>query len=148
MAETQWIASSPASSRPVPKPRPRRPPRYSPPLRPGLDETHDLRPPRAAPPPGPAKPEVVATAPSAAEVHPAASSPRRRLPPRSPAEWVILAVLVSGLGLNVAALLTSPRLSRSDLILGATVLFAGFILLILIELCRRSAAPPLGDEPD
>jgi len=60
---------------------------------------------------------------------------------------VILGVLLCGLGLNVVALLAGSRLSRSDLLLGATVLFAGLVLLILIELCRRSA-PPLGDEPD
>ncbi|HEV7785156.1 MAG TPA: hypothetical protein VGQ28_07460 [Thermoanaerobaculia bacterium] len=85
--------------------------------------------------------------PSSPEIRPAALLLRRRLPPRSPAEWVILAVLLCGLGLNLIALLTGSRLSRSDLLLGATVLFAGFVLLILIELCRRSA-PPLGDEPD
>ena len=77
---------------------------------------------------------------------PAPIPPRRQLPPRSPAEWVILAVLLFGLGLNVVALLAGSRLSRSDLLLGATVLFAGLVLLLLIELCRRSA-PPLSDEP-
>jgi len=137
MAETQRVASSPASPRPAPKPRPRHPPRYNPPLRPGLDETHDLRPVTA----------VAATAPSASEVRSTTPSPLRQLPPRSPAEWVILTVLVVGLGLNVVALATSSRLSRSDLLLGATVLFAGLVLLILIELCRRSA-PPAADEPD
>jgi hypothetical protein len=91
-------------------------------------------------------PAMAAAAP-AAEALTAAPSPRRQLPPRSPAEWVILAVLTFGLGLNVAALLTTSRLSRSDLLLGATVLFAGLVLLILIELCRRSAPPPAG-EPD
>ena len=146
MAETHRIASS--SARPAPKPRLRHPPRHSPvPVRLGLDETHDLRPPRTAPQPGPAKPAAVATPPSAPEIRPAALLPRRQLPPRSPAEWVILAVLLFGLGLNVVALLAGSRLSRSDLLLGATVLFAGLVLLILIELCRRSA-PPLSDEPD
>jgi len=58
---------------------------------------------------------------------------------------VILAVLLCGLGLNVAALLTASRLSRSDLLLGATVLLAGIVLLVLIELCRRSA-PCAADE--
>jgi len=52
---------------------------------------------------------------------------------------VVLAVLLCGLGLNVLALLTASRLSRSDLLLGATVLLAGIVLLILIELSRRSA---------
>ncbi|HSS52397.1 MAG TPA: hypothetical protein VLX28_25930 [Thermoanaerobaculia bacterium] len=144
MAETQRVASSSASSRPAPKPRLRHPPRR-PPLRPGLDETHDLRPPRTAR--QPATPTAVATTPPVQEARPAAPVLLRRLPPRSPAEWVILAVLLFGLGLNVAALLAGSHLSRSDLLLGATVLFAGFVLLILIELCRRSA-PPLADEPD
>jgi hypothetical protein len=143
MAETQRVASSPASARPALKPRPKHPPRHNPPLRPGLDETHDLRPPSA--PPRPAKPTVAATTTPAAEALPAAPSPRRQLPPRSPAEWVILAVLAFGLGLNVVALLTASRLSRSDLLLGATVLFAGVVLLILIEVCRRSAPPPAGE---
>jgi hypothetical protein len=148
MAETQRVASSPAPSRPAPKPRPRHPLRYHPPLRPGLDETHDLRPPKADRPPRPAN-HATAAAQSAAKVRrrPAAPSPRRELPPRSPAERVILAVLLSGLGLNLVALLTSSRLSRSDLLLGATVLFAGLVLLILIELCRRGSPPPAG-EPD
>jgi hypothetical protein len=84
---------------------------------------------------------------ASSSARPAPILPRRQLPPRSPAERVILAVLLGGLGLNVAALLTGSRLSRSDLLLGATVLFAGLVLLILIELCRRSA-PPLSDEPD
>ena len=122
MAETQRVASSPASSRPAPKPRPRHPPRYDPPVRPGLDETHDLHPPSASP--RPARPVAAATTP-AAESRAATPSPRRQLPPRSPAEWVILAVLTFGLGLNVVALLTTSRLSRSDLLLGAAVLFAG-----------------------
>jgi hypothetical protein len=55
-------------------------------------------------------------------------------------------VLLCGLGLDVIALAAGSRLSRSDLLLGATVLVAGIVLLILIELCRRGA--PLGDMPD
>ena len=109
---------------------------------------HDLRSAKADRPPRPAKP-ANAAAQSAGKVlrRPAASSPRRELPPRSPAERVILAVLLCGLGLNLIALLTGSRLSRSDLLLGATVLFAGLVLLILIELCRRGSPPPAG-EPD
>ena len=60
---------------------------------------------------------------------------------------MILAVLLFGLGLNLVALSTGSRLNRSDLLLGGTVLFAGLVLLVLIELCRRNA-PPLGEEPD
>jgi len=137
MAETQRIASSPATARPAPKPRPRHPSRHGSPLRPALDPTHDVS----------AKTIVVAATPAAATVYPAVGSPQRRLPRRSPAERVILTVLLSGLGLNVVALVTSPRLSRSDLLLGATVLFAGLVLLTLMELCRRLAPPP-ADEPD
>ncbi|HEX4964095.1 MAG TPA: hypothetical protein VF173_24935 [Thermoanaerobaculia bacterium] len=66
----------------------------------------------------------------------------REVPRRSTAERVILAVLLCGLGLNAAVLLANPRLSRSDLVLGGTVLLAGLILLGLMELCRRSAPPP------
>ena len=133
MAETQRVTSSSASSRPAPKPRLRHPPRHNP------------LPRMAAPPPTPPKPAVVAAAPSVPEVSPAAPRLRSQLPPRSPAEWVILAVLLCGLGLNVVALLTASRLSRSDLLLGATVLLAGIVLLVLIELCRRSA-PCAADE--
>ncbi|HEX3552633.1 MAG TPA: hypothetical protein VIA62_05345 [Thermoanaerobaculia bacterium] len=132
MAETQRVLSSPAPSRPAPKPRPRHPSRYNPPLRPTLEEPHDLRPPEAE--------ERKERAPSQRAV--AAPAPARRPPrPRSPAERVVLAVLLCGLGLNVAALLTNPRLTRSDLLLGATVFFAGVVLLALMELCRRNAPP-------
>jgi hypothetical protein len=145
MAETQRIASSSVTARPAPKPRARHPSHPSSPLRPALDETHDLRPPSARS--LQVKPTLVATAPSATAGHPAARSIQRRLRRRSPAEWVILAVLLSGLGLNVVALVTSSRLSRSDLLLGATVLLAGLVLLTLMELCRR-LAPPAADEGD
>src|SRR4051812_12269072 len=121
MAETQRVISS--SSRPAPKPRPRHPSRYNPPLRPTLEETHDLRPPvteaRSRPVQPAARPARRAVA--------ASPEPRRQPPPRSPAEWVILAVLLCGLGLNVAALLTNPHPTRSDLLLGATVFFAGVV---------------------
>ncbi|HSS76961.1 MAG TPA: hypothetical protein VLV54_09470 [Thermoanaerobaculia bacterium] len=137
MAETQRIASALVTARPAAKPRPRHPTRQSSPLRPALDPPHDL----------PAKARVVAAAPSTSAVHTAAGSPQRKLPRRTPAERVILAVLLTGLGLNVVALMTSPRLSRSDLLLGATVLVAGLVLLTLMELCRRLAPPP-ADEPD
>ena len=58
-------------------------------------------------------------------------------------------MLLCGLGLNVVALSTGSRLSRSDLLLGATVLLAGLVLLVLIELCRRGAPAALDelDEP-
>src|SRR5437764_14725757 len=114
MAETRRVLSSPAPSRPAPKPRPRHPSRYNPPLRPTLEETHDLRPPQAAV--EPARRAVADPRPS--------PEARQQPPPRSPAEWVILAVMLCGLGLNVAALLTNPPPTRSYLRLGANVSFA------------------------
>jgi hypothetical protein len=116
--------------------------RYNPPLRlppdeiHEIDETQDLRPPDAA--------MVEAPRPAAAE-RSAAKMKRESPPPRSPAEWLVLAVLLFGLGLNLAALLTDSRLTRSDLLLGGTVLLAGVVLLGLMELCRRNGAPPAAD---
>jgi hypothetical protein len=130
MAETQRVAPSPVSRRPAPKPRPRHPAPYNPRLRLPLDDMENLRPPSAAPvePPQP---------------EPATAKPRQESPPpRSPAERLILGVLLFGLGLNLAALVTNTRLSRSDLLLGGTVLLAGVVLLGLMELCRRNGAPP------
>ena len=137
MAETRRVLSSPAPSRPAPKPRLRHPARYNPPLRPTLEETHDLRPPGAEEREERSRPAQRAVA----EPRAAASAEGRELPPRSRAERVVLAVLLCGLGLNVAALLTNPRLTRSDLLLGGTVLLAGVVLLALMELCRRGAPP-------
>lgn len=133
MAETQRVASSPVSSRPAPKPRPRHPVRYNPPLRLPQDETQNLRP-AAVEPPRPAVSEPPAPKPQ-----------RESPPPRSTAERLVLAVLLFGLGLNLTALLTDSRLTRSDLLLGGTVLLAGIVLLGLMELCRRSGAPPAAD---
>jgi hypothetical protein len=136
MAETQRVASSPVSSRPAPKPRPRHPVRYNPPLRLPLDETQNLRPPgvAAVEPPRPAASESPAPKPR-----------RESPPPRSLAERLVLAVLLFGLGLNLTALLTDSRLTRSDLLLGGTVLLAGVVLLGLMELCRRTGVPPAAD---
>ena len=60
----------------------------------------------------------------------------------------MLAVLLFGLGLNLVALLTDSRLTDSDLLLGVSVLFAGIVLLGLMELCRRSGAPRPPTDPD
>ncbi|HKI05177.1 MAG TPA: hypothetical protein VKK31_24570 [Thermoanaerobaculia bacterium] len=60
-----------------------------------------------------------------------------RLPSRKPAEWALLTVLLLGLGLNAAVLLLNPALTRADVLLGATVLLAGVVLLALMEICRR-----------
>jgi hypothetical protein len=64
---------------------------------------------------------------------PAAATP----PPRTRAERAVLAVLVLGLALNALVLLRNAALSRSDLLLGATVLLAGVSLLVLMEVYRR-----------
>jgi hypothetical protein len=109
---------------------------YNPPLRRVQDETQDLRPPSIA--------AVEAPLPAVAE-QPAPQPRREPPPPRSPAEWLVLAVLLFGLGLNLVALLTDSRLTRSDLLLGGSVLLAGIVLLGLMELCRRSGAPPAAD---
>jgi hypothetical protein len=133
MAETQRVASPPVSSRPAPKPRPRHPVRYNPPLCLPQDETQSLRP-------------AVVEPLRPADSEPPAPKPRRESPPpRSTAERLVLSMLLFGLGLNLTALLTDSRLTRSDLLLGGTVLLAGVVLLGLMELCRRSGAPPAAD---
>jgi hypothetical protein len=62
---------------------------------------------------------------------------RARPSPRTPAEWALLTVLLFGLGLNAAVLLLNVALTRADVLLGATVLLAGLVLLALMEICRR-----------
>jgi hypothetical protein len=49
----------------------------------------------------------------------------------------LLTVLLFGLGLNAAVLLLNVALTRADVLLGATVLLAGVVLLALMEICRR-----------
>jgi hypothetical protein len=49
-------------------------------------------------------------------------------------------VLLVGLALNAAILLLNPRLTRSDVLLGGTVLLAGIALLALMEFCRRTGS--------
>src|SRR5947209_2567790 len=109
MAETRRVLSSPAPSRPAPKPRPRHPARYNPPLRPTLEETHDLRPPGAEEREERSRPAQRAVAAPRA----AASAEGRELPPRSRAERVVLAVLLCGLGLNVAAQIGRRRVGKA-----------------------------------
>ena len=52
-----------------------------------------------------------------------------------------MAVLLLGLGLTAIVLVTNPALTRSDFLLGGTVLGAGSALLGLMELCRRTCPP-------
>jgi hypothetical protein len=118
--------------------------RYNPPLRLPLDETENLRPPGAAAVETPRPAAAERSAPNAPNA-PKKTRRRESPPPRSPAERLVLAVLLFGLGLNLAALLTDSRLTRSDLLLGGTVLLAGVVLLGLMELCRRTGAPPAAD---
>ncbi len=60
--------------------------------------------------------------------------PRHPTPGRSGG---VLAVLVLGLALNAVVLLRHAALSRSDVLLGATVLLAGAALVVLMEVYRR-----------
>jgi hypothetical protein len=61
-------------------------------------------------------------------------------PPRTPAEQLVLAVLVLGLALNALVLLRHAALSRADVLLGTTVLVAGGALLVLLEVYRRTGS--------
>lgn len=128
MAEPQraCLISTP---HPAPKPRPR--PRYAAPLPLPIDDTQDLRPrePEAEPEPREAR--------QAAEEKPAAPRERHSPPARTRTEWVLLTILVLGLGSNAAVLLLDPGLTRADVQLGGTVLLAGVVLLALLEICRR-----------
>ena len=133
MAEPQR-ASSPAADPARPKPRPGRPSRYAAPLRLPIDDTQDLSPPGYAPPhPPPAAGE--------ANVHPPERSRRAlrpqilRLPARSPGEWALMGVVLLGLALNASVLVT-VALSPTDRALGLAVFLAGFVLLVLMALCR------------
>ena len=52
-----------------------------------------------------------------------------------------MTVLLLGLGLTAVILVTNPAFTRSDFLLGSTVLAAGVALLVLMELCRRTCPP-------
>jgi hypothetical protein len=84
-------------------------------------------------PPAPVRP--VETPPVQPAVHSGRPAP---LPPRTPAERLVLAVLLLGLALNALVLLRHAALSRADVMLGATVLLAGVALLVLMEVYRRT----------
>jgi hypothetical protein len=64
-----------------------------------------------------------------------------RFPPRTRAERILMVVLLLGLGLTAIVLATNPALTRSDFLLGGTVLIAGSALLGLMEICRRTCPP-------
>jgi hypothetical protein len=113
--------------------RPRRPSR--PALPPRTDETLSLLPPVAVaentlPP---QEPEVIVERPAVRSPRPARSTP---LPKRT--EPLVLTLLLSGMVLNLLVLLRTPALTRADMLLGGTVLAAGFALLLLIEVFRRT----------
>ncbi|HEY0510910.1 MAG TPA: hypothetical protein VGH73_03340 [Thermoanaerobaculia bacterium] len=64
----------------------------------------------------------------------------RRVSSASPSSpRTALAVLLLGLVLNAIALLRGAALSRSDLLLGGTVLLAGVTLLVLMKVYRRTS---------
>jgi hypothetical protein len=139
MAETRRLSSASSTARRA-SARPRLP---HPPSRPSpaprlLDETHNLRPPEwqggveppRPEPPGEPKPQPVATRPP----RPAAAPPPRR----TRAERMVLSMLLAGLAMNALVLLRTAALSRADVLLGATVLFAGLALLVLMEVYRRT----------
>jgi len=129
MAEPQR-ASLISAPHPAPKPRPR--PRYAAPLQLPIDDTQDLRPPAPE-----AKPEPR----QAVDEKPAIVRARSSPPARTTTEWVLLTILVLGLGLNAAVLMLDPALTRADVQLGGTVLLAGVVLLALLEICRRGGRP-------
>jgi hypothetical protein len=145
MAEIQQVSSpslAPARRQGNPRPRLPHPPRYNAPLRLPLDETQDLRPPlreeEASRPVAPQPAEGWEREP-AVEERPggrARPAPAPRFPPRTRTEWLLMATLLLGLTLNAAVLLMHPRLTSADILLGATVLVAGIVLLVLMELCR------------
>jgi len=146
MAEPQRVSSLPDSPlRPRPAPK-RLQARHAAPLRRPLDATQDLRPPGPAAAAPTSLRQVQAVEPEDRDFagpmeERRAGRARRahaaRPSPRTPAEWALLTVLLFGLGLNAAVLLLNVALTRADVLLGATVLLAGVVLLALMEICRR-----------
>jgi hypothetical protein len=133
MAEPQRASSLPDS---VPRPRPARRPSAVPPR---LDETQDLSPPiSAAPPADPLTAIENETADWSAWVRRSGRIWRFAFPSRPTGEWVLIAVLLLGLALNVSFVLANVELSRSDRLLGSAMFLAGLAILVLIEIGRRS----------
>ena len=145
MAEPQRTSSLPDSP-PRPRPAPKRlQARHAAPLRRPLDATQDLRPPGQTLAPTSLR-QVQAVEPEDRSFAGPAEERRAgrarhahvaRRSPRTPAEWALLTVLLFGLGLNAAVLLLNVALTQADVLLGATVLLAGVVLLALMEICRR-----------
>lgn len=138
MAETRRVSSAPPTVRRASaRPRLPHPPRL--PASPRvIEDTDDLR------PPGPREDiEPVFQEPPHEPAPPLAVVPLPRIVAalllrRTRTEWMVLAMLVAGLALNAVVLLRHVALSRADVLLGATVLFAGLALLVLMEVYRRT----------
>jgi len=135
MAETIRVSSaSTTSARRRSGPRPRLPhPRHDTPC----DETarEPLGPVAGVPLTPPPREEIEILLPT--EPH-ALPRPSRRAVPRTRTERAVLTVLLPGLVLNALALRPGAGLSRSDVLLGGTVLLAGVTLLVLMEVYRRT----------
>ena len=149
MGETQRasfpLLTPPARLRSARRPRlPHPPPRYSAPVRIPLDNAESAKPPvHLETPPSPRGCEEPAQLPPAEEprVEAARRSAEPQVSPRTRAERKLMIVLLLGLGLTAVVLMVNPALTRSDFALGVTVLLAGFALLALMELCRRTCPP-------
>jgi fatty acid desaturase len=107
------------------------PPRHSPPPRLPVEETVDLRPPVREEEPAPPV-QARRAEPPQPILEPGRPTPRSR------ADRAVLAVLWLGLVLTALVLLRNAALARADVLLGATVLLAGFALLGLMEYYRRT----------
>jgi hypothetical protein len=58
-------------------------------------------------------------------------------------DWIVAGILLLGLALNVAVLMTSAALTRADFLLGAAVFVVGVALLVLMVLCRKTGGRSL-----
>lgn len=146
MAEIQRVSSPllspPSRPRSARRPRlPHPPSRHHGPLQIPLEKTESLWTPVHQEVPirssNPAEAVQVLSA-DEAPVRGERSDIRFRVPPRTHAERVLTAVLLLGLGLIAVVLVINPALTRSDFLLGITVLCAGIALLTLMEVCRRT----------
>jgi hypothetical protein len=148
MAETQPVSSPllspPSRLRSARRPRlPHPPPLYSAPLRITLDETESLGPAVQVEIPSAHRYEEPAQLlpPEQTQVTSARRDLAPQVPPRTHTEQALMTVFLLGLGLTALVLVTNPALTRSDFLLGGTVLLAGVTLLALMELCRRTCPP-------
>ena len=147
MAETRRVASSllsPGRPRVACRPRlPHPPPRFEAPPRLPHHDTEILGPPVHREIPAPPQHEELAPLLPAEEprVGRARGSTAPHFPPRTRTEQMLMTVLLLGLGLTALILVTNRALTRSDFLLGSTVLAAGVALLVLMEICRRTCPP-------